>query len=210
MADINQSLKDYLSRNTSDTKSDNILNSKFSFKGLNFFSKNSEPVVEEDVSNGWYSQAQSDPIFPSLSKKQRILGFILCLLMGTFCFSMACLYIPLLLLKARKFVALYTLGSLFVIFSFSFLWGPVNHIKHLFSVGRLPFTVAYFGTLFATVYFSLWVKSTLLTVFCATVQILALVWYIVSYVPGGQTGLKFFSKLFYSVASKTAQKTLPI
>lgn len=156
------------------------------------------------------------------------------------------LYIPLLLLKARKFAVLYTLGSLFVIFryvnfdakwmiiqikfkilpesnvtrslddcvckpnsgsllaglshfqniticysqkksvlrtvrwifysynpcnraanvkysfqfcSFAFLWGPYNHMKHLFSAGRLPFTTAYFGTLFATLYFSLWVSN---------------------------------------------------
>ena len=31
-----------------------------------------------------------------------------------------------------------------------------------------------------------------------------------SYIPGGQTGLKFFSKVFYSVASKTTQKILPV
>lgn len=34
--------------------------------------------------------------------------------------------------------------------------------------------------------------------------------YVISYIPGGQTGLKFFSKLFYSVASKTVSKTLPV
>lgn len=44
-------------------------------------------------------------------------------------------------------------------FSFSFLWGPMNHIKHLFSVPRLPFTTAYIGTILATLYFSLWVNT---------------------------------------------------
>jgi len=34
--------------------------------------------------------------------------------------------------------------------------------------------------------------------------------YIVSYIPGGQTGLRFFSKVFYSAATKTVQKTLPV
>ena len=34
--------------------------------------------------------------------------------------------------------------------------------------------------------------------------------YIVSYIPGGQTGLKFFSNIFYAVASKTVSKTLPV
>jgi len=39
--------------------------------------------------------------------------------------------------------------------SFSLLWGPVNHLKHLLSAARLPFTVAYFGTMGATLYFAL-------------------------------------------------------
>lgn len=39
--------------------------------------------------------------------------------------------------------------------SFSFLWGPVNHAKHLCSFGRLPFTAAYFGSMFATLYMAM-------------------------------------------------------
>jgi len=31
-----------------------------------------------------------------------------------------------------------------------------------------------------------------------------------SYIPGGQTGMKFFKKVFYSAASKTTEKILPI
>jgi len=34
--------------------------------------------------------------------------------------------------------------------------------------------------------------------------------YVLSYIPGGQTGLKFFTKIFYAAASKTVQKTLPV
>jgi hypothetical protein len=130
--------------------------------------------------------------------------------MGTFCFSLASLYIPFLLLKARKFAMLYTLGSLFIIASFSLLWGPVHHVKHLMSVERLPFTVAYFGTMSATLYFALSVQSSFLTILFAVGQVLALIWYIVSYIPGGQTGLKFFTKIFYLAASKTVSKTLPV
>ena len=41
--------------------------------------------------------------------------------------------------------------------SFALLWGPTNHLKHLLSAQRLPFTTAYFGSMFATLYFSMWV-----------------------------------------------------
>jgi len=43
--------------------------------------------------------------------------------------------------------------------SFSLLWGPVNHVKHLLSAERLPFTVAYFGTMGATLYVALSVST---------------------------------------------------
>lgn len=211
MTDLNTNLQSYLSKGDQNSGSGF---GKFNLGKLNFFQKKNQAPDDisesNDVANGWFTQAKADPCMPSLSKKQRILGFVMFLLMGTFCFSMASLYIPVMIIRPKKFATLYTLGSLFAISSFSFLWGPMNHIKHLFSVPRLPFTTAYIGTILATLYFSLWVKSTILTVVCAICQVITLVWYIVSYIPGGQTGLKFFSKVFYSVATKTVQKTLPV
>ncbi|KAK6965237.1 protein transport protein SFT2 [Biomphalaria glabrata] len=208
MADISQSLKDYMSRSNKEPSA----NVKYSFLSTKWFSSGEdiEDKPQTEAANSWFIDAQSDPFCPSLSKKQRIIGFIICLLMGTFCLSLASLYIPFLVLKARKFAMLYTLGSLFVLSSFALLWGPMNHFKHLFSVGRLPFTTTYFGAMLATLYFSLWVQSTVLTIVFAVAQIVALIWYLVSYIPGGQTGLKFFTSIFYAAASKTVGKTLPM
>ena len=39
--------------------------------------------------------------------------------------------------------------------SFSVLIGPINHIKHLVSRERIPFSIAYFSSLGLTLYFSL-------------------------------------------------------
>ena len=43
--------------------------------------------------------------------------------------------------------------------SFAALQGPVPYIKHLLSPTRVPFTAAYFGSLAATLYFSIGVCS---------------------------------------------------
>ena len=45
--------------------------------------------------------------------------------------------------------------------SFSFLWGPWNHIVHLVSPERLPFTVAYVVSLAATLWAALGVSISL-------------------------------------------------
>ncbi|XP_071946245.1 uncharacterized protein [Antedon mediterranea] len=207
---INSQLQDYLSssKKNSDSSSQSSLSSQ-SLKSWVSFGR-SEPSSPKEQENGWYTQAAEDPFCPSLSKRQRILGFFTLLLMGVFCFVMAGFVAPFIVLKARKFALLYTMGSLFTISSFSLLWGPWAHIKHLCSVQRLPFTIAYFGTMAATLYFAMVTKSTILTFVCAICQVIALTWYIISYIPGGQTGLTFFAKLFSSAAGKAVSKTLPV
>ena len=57
------------------------------------------------------------------------LGFMGCMGMGILCFSMAAAYLPVLVIAARKFALLYTLGSIFFISSFSLLYGPKKHFK---------------------------------------------------------------------------------
>nr|CAD7442463.1 unnamed protein product [Timema bartmani] len=152
---------------------------------------------------------QEEQITESVQTRvQRILGFCCFVFVGILCFTLAALYIPVLLFKARKFALLYTMGSLFTICSFSFLWGPINHLKHLFSRERLPFTAAYFGSLVATLYFALSVQSTPLTVLFAVAQVMALLWFLISYIPGGQTGLAFFTRLCSSAVTSTVSKTI--
>ncbi|XP_028393652.1 protein transport protein SFT2-like [Dendronephthya gigantea] len=174
-----------------------------------------ETSANNSEANSWWgsfsSKAQEpDPWLPGLTKTQRILGFFLFLFLGMFCFGMAAMLIPFIILKSRKFVALYTMGSVFTLGSFSLLWGPYHHLKHLLSVERLPFTVTYFGSMSATLYVAIFMKSTLLTLFCAVIQVITLIWYIASYIPGGTSGMKMMSRFVSSAAMKTVSKTLPV
>ncbi|KAJ4350727.1 protein transport protein sft2, partial [Neurospora sp. IMI 360204] len=70
------------------------------------------------------------------------------------------------------------------------MMGPWAYLKHLTSGTRLPFTSAYFGSLFMTMYFALSLHSTILTLLSAIVQMAALIWYLVSYFPMGSDGLR--------------------
>jgi len=174
-----------------------------------------EALLEEGghpvVGFGWGGEeAPADACMPSLSKKQRIIGFMLCLSLGVLCFVLASFYAPLLVLYARKFALLFSLGSVFTLGSFGMLWGPWNHVRHLFGRERLPFTTVYFSTLAATLYFAMGLQSTPLTVMAAVGQVLALLWFVLSYIPGGQTGLRFFSKLCSTFCRSTVSRGLPI
>ncbi|XP_037085801.1 protein transport protein SFT2-like [Pollicipes pollicipes] len=166
-----------------------------------------EPAGSSSESS-WYGSSAGS--FLGLSKKQRIIGFMMCLCLGSICFTIAGFTLPFIAFKARKFATLFTLGSVFCMASFSLLWGPWNHIKHVFSKERLPFTSVYITSLVATLYCSLHLHNTPLTILCAVCQLLALLWFIVSYIPGGQRGLQFFSSLCSSFVRSTASRTLPV
>uniref|UniRef100_A0A131XCV9 Vesicle transport protein n=1 Tax=Hyalomma excavatum TaxID=257692 RepID=A0A131XCV9_9ACAR len=210
MGDINRQLRDYLNRNEARKESSMFASTESLKKLLSPSSGSSDPSSNVTGSNGWFSEAANDSCLPSLTRKQRIVGFAGTLLMGCFCMVLAGLYIPVLVFKARKFALLYTLGSLFIISSFALLRGPMNHIRQLLSLKQLPFTTAYFGTTLATLYFALVVKSTLFTVLFTICQCASIIWFVLASIPGGETGLKFFSRIFTGVVTRTASKTLPV
>jgi hypothetical protein len=93
-----------------------------------------------------------------------------------------------------------------ITFSFFFLWGPLAYLKHMFSRERLLLTVLYGGTLIATLYCALHLQSTPFTLLCAVGQIVSLLWTVIANIPGGTSGLSFFSKMF----SRSVSNTLPI
>lgn len=169
-------------------------------------------VEQGNESSGWFGKKSSpEPgCLPSLSRKQRILGFMTSLVLGAICFGLAISFLPMLVINPRKFSLLFSLGSLFTISSFSFLYGPYNHLMHLFSKERLPFTLIYFTTLIGTLYFAMGLQSAILTPIAAVLQVVALTWFVVSYIPGGQAGLSFFTKLCTGFCRSSVNKNLPV
>lgn len=140
----------------------------------------------------WFSQAESDPLMPKgISRKQRILGFLICFLCASLCFCLAILFVPIIATPfgLRKFVLLYMFGSTMFIASFSFLWGPLNHFRSLFQSERLGFTLSYLGSLFLGIYGVIVWKSALVASLALIFQILLVVRQIISSIPGGRAGL---------------------
>ena len=128
------------------------------------------------------SRGEEEALF-NLSRWDRMIVFAMLVAGSAACFFIAFFFLPILALKPRKFVTLWTVGSLLFISSFAALQGPLPYAKHLCSGTRLPFTAAYFGSMALTLYFSIGLNSTILTIISAAVQMVALLWYLVSYFP---------------------------
>ncbi|GAO51088.1 hypothetical protein G7K_5200-t1 [Saitoella complicata NRRL Y-17804] len=140
------------------------------------------PIGAEEEDQGWFGIR--------LSRWDRLLIFGACILGAAVCFLVAFLMMPVLVLKPRKFVMLWTVGSLLFLSSFAALQGPISYFKHLFSGSRIPFTATYFTSMVLTIYFALGLQSTILTVVSAAVQVVCLVVYLVSYFPFGAGAIR--------------------
>lgn len=142
----------------------------------------------------------------ALSRWDRLLGFGACLIGAVVCFFFAFMGLPWLPVRPAKFALAFSMGSLLVMIGFSILVGPINHIKHLLSQERLPFSAVYFSSLGLTLYFSLGAQSYLGSLVAGIVQVVALVAYVLAYFPGGTQTLRFGGQ----VALRGAGSLLPI
>ncbi|KAK2752834.1 protein transport protein sft2 [Onygenales sp. PD_40] len=142
--------------------------------------------TRREEEEGWFS----------LTRWDRMLLFAGCMVGALVCFSI-CIGLILfpLIFRPRKFAVLWSVGSILFLTSWAILMGPVVYIKHLVSGARLPFTAAYFISIALTLYFALGLHSTILTLISSIFQLVALIWYLVSYFPMGSTGLRLAARV---------------
>ncbi|GAA5828038.1 hypothetical protein JCM5353_003159 [Sporobolomyces roseus] len=152
-------------------------------------------------------RSNEEEAYFALSRWERFLGFLICSAGAAACFALSFFIgLPLLAVKPRKFAVSFSLGSVLFMIGFAILSGPLQQLKHLFSSERLPFTAAYLGSLIFTLFFALVRHSYFATLICAVVQCAALVFYFVSYFPGGFQTLSFGSRM----ALRGAGSYLPV
>ncbi|KAK2896153.1 hypothetical protein Q8A73_015641 [Channa argus] len=156
----------------------------------------------------WPWSAEPDPCLPGISRRQRLLAFGVCVSFSALCFGLSALYAPLLLLYARKFALLWSLGSLFAIAAAAVLRGPSRLAAGLpTSPGAAVYLCALGGTLYA----ALSLHSTVLTALGAALQVTVIVGYVVTLLPGGSAGIRFIGGMAVSAIKRTVtRKTMPI
>ncbi|CAH8563133.1 unnamed protein product [Dicrocoelium dendriticum] len=126
----------------------------------------------------WFALSDSDPLMPNgLSRRQRLFGFVLCLLSASFCLCLAMVFIPLLSTP-------FGMRN-----SFSFLWGPWNHLKGLLAPQRLLFTTVFLSSLFFSLYAVLVWQSAVCAASGLLMQICSVCWQVIASIPGGRAGI---------------------
>ncbi|VDN10062.1 unnamed protein product [Dibothriocephalus latus] len=136
-------------------------------------------------------------IFRSLSRRQRLFYFIISLLCASLLFSFSLIFIPLLATPSgmRKFVLMYVLGNVALLFSLAFAYGPCTYIKSLLTPQRFPSTVVYGFSLFLGLYGVLVWRSAACAALALITQVGLAVWNLRQFLYSGGQMLSFFNKV---------------
>jgi hypothetical protein len=138
-----------------------------------------------------------DGIF-SLTRQQRMYGFIFSITAGVLCIFISCLMLPYILLTAQKFAFMYTVGNLFLVFSTMFLVGPKQQLKTMFNEDRRIPSMIYLLSLMLTLVVAIKFGYMMLVMILIFVQLFSMAWYILTYIP---FGMRIICGLFTALRS---------
>jgi len=146
-------------------------------------------------------EAQMPKKIMGMGYQQRFKVFCALLFLSGLFFALAFFVgVPMLALKPQKFALSFTCGSITFMASFGIMKGPYEHLVSMFTVDRMFFTTIYIGSILATLYLTCTkggMKGYALVLIASGIQLIALLWYLVSFLPGGTMGLGMVARAVF-------------
>ena len=112
--------------------------------------------------------------------------FVICFGLGALCTFLSVMFIPMIAIAPAKFAVLFTLGNLLALGSTFFLLGPCRQLRNMMKPHRLIASIVYVAAMIFTLVAALKLHSWPLTLVSIIVQMCALFWYCLSYIPFGR------------------------
>ena len=177
------------------TSNDSIISKAKKYIGLgendSLFSMNSsEAVVESGESQsmlGKFSKSIQNTI--EVERNYTIFFLVLAVGLGFISFSM--FFLPFVLISPQKFVSFFSIGSLITLSSFIFIYGTTGFFGMLFSRERRIFSIVYLSSVVCGFYYAFVQSFYLISLICAIVQMITLIIFTLSFIPGGESGISF-------------------
>ena len=136
--------------------------------------------------------------FPALGYSTRLAGFVFCFALGLL-LSLASLtsFASVLVGNPGPFAFKYTVGNVLSMSSYCFLHGPAKQCRSMLAPQQRLTTLAYLGSLAATLYCVLVLKNYLLTLAAIAVQFCAMLYHAMSFFPLGQAMLASLARRIF-------------
>jgi Got1/Sft2-like family len=124
--------------------------------------------------DGGFNTDEMCSMCPTLSYQQRMIGFVVCMVVGYILAFMG----TLLLISGSigLFAALYVIGNIISLGGTSFLIGPKSHCKKMFHPSRRYAAIAYLSLLLATFIAAVAGAFVVIVLMLLVLQLMAAVW----------------------------------
>eukprot|EP00997_Jenningsia_sp_PLL12_P009111 NODE_6012_length_537_cov_31.405738_g5262_i0.p2 GENE.NODE_6012_length_537_cov_31.405738_g5262_i0~~NODE_6012_length_537_cov_31.405738_g5262_i0.p2 ORF type:complete len:117 (-),score=21.36 NODE_6012_length_537_cov_31.405738_g5262_i0:28-378(-) len=93
----------------------------------------------------------------------------------------------MIVVMPTKFAFFFTCGNVFLLASTCFLVGPLRQAQNMFDPTRISASVVYLISLPLTLFSALKFGSLMMVVAFVTLQLVAMLWYLLSYIPFART-----------------------
>jgi len=141
---------------------------------------------------------KNESCFPTLTWKERAVGFMVCFSLGFLIDLLSFGSIIGLFGDPSKFAITYSLGVIVALLGTSFLIGPARQLKSMGEPTRIITSTIFVISIIATLVSALVLHQNILTLICILVEFSSFFWYCLSYIPYGR-------KCFIMFFKKTAQ-----
>eukprot|EP00755_Sulcionema_specki_P017603 Sspe_Gene.64787::Locus_38382_Transcript_1_1_Confidence_1.000_Length_596::g.64787::m.64787 len=126
-------------------------------------------------------EGEEDSLCPSLTWKQRAIGFGSCLVVG---FLLSILsWVSIVNRNFGQFGLFCSFANIISVAGSCFLVGPLKQVKRMFEEKRLEATVIFVVSMIWTIIAALWLEEVAIVILMCIVQYLAMIWYGLSYIP---------------------------
>eukprot|EP00808_Paulinella_micropora_P023517 g77256.t1 len=142
------------------------------------------------------------------TRAQRLVGFVVCALIGTVCMFLSLVRLPIVLIAPIHFALPYSLGNILALGATTFLVGPARQWQLIAAPHRRLAALGYVVAICCTLTSAVVLQSAVLTLVFVTAQFMSLVWYAASYIPYAQELLErsFFRRATFFRRSARAQE----
>jgi hypothetical protein len=111
---------------------------------------------------------------------------LFCFVLGWLLSLLSLVAVPQIALHPEKFALLYTFGNLVSLCSTACLWGPCAQLRDMFKPVRVVATSVYLVSMVATLVCAFKLRMLFPTLLALLLQMIAMVWYCLTYIPFGQ------------------------
>ena len=150
----------------------------------------------------------ANAIIKKVEVEKNITVFISLLGIGCFLICLSIFLLPLIITSPSKFSMCFALGSILILVSFLFYHGTKNYIMKLFDKKRFIITILFVCSIILGLIFSLG-KHYFISLLCSLFQLISLILFVLTFVPGGKKGIncikKKMSSPFVNIFMKIAQ-----